>query len=543
MATAMNGLPAGRDLKRLLEQAQKDYQANLDNLTDAATDEIETAIQRGDIDLKELVSEYARDASQLANEYYDQLRGLWAEQSSEPMPEFLHAKLVDPSRVLWQVEHGFSNTDFNGLTYQQVMEGRSRAGMTIDDLWPPLDNVDDAQQFIADMINASGRLTMQRNIKLDPTRPKWARVCGSAKPCAFCVMLASRGFAYNSQETADFGSGFHDGHCHCSVVPSWGRDEHLLARQAQWKSMYDAGKREISEAEGSGKHAAPKTSFKDVLAAMRRMFSDKLGDGVETRAPSLSPELDRRYKLSKPLKHFSQLTSKAVNPNIGNVPQGVYDPYGNNCQRCCQVAELRLRGYDVIAAPRGMYDQTGIRHFYISNWMTRDGKQRRWTNCAPRRKADSILKELESYPVGARFFIRGSWKTKGGHVWNAEIVMKNGRKTVKMYDFQGEDRDPDGYLSRVKNGGSSYIRVDDMFPSDALMDGHRLNFDTRLPKPTSWVIGAGDHAPTTSEANAAYWGPSDRQIDKSWGEYVRWSYSSPDAPAVKPNGREMVPKK
>ena len=130
MATAMNSLPAGRDLKRLLEQAQRDYQDNLDNLTDAATDEIETAIARGDIDVKELVSEYARDASQLANDYYDQLRGLWAEQSSEPMPEFVHDKLVDPERVLWQVEHGFSNTDFNGLTYRQVMEGRSRAGMT-----------------------------------------------------------------------------------------------------------------------------------------------------------------------------------------------------------------------------------------------------------------------------------------------------------------------------------------------------------------------------------------------------------------------------
>ena len=173
----MNSLPASRDLRKLLEQAQKDYQANLDNLTDAATDQIETAIQRGDLDLKELVNEYARDASQLANDYYDQLRGLWAE-SSEPMPEFLHDKLVDPERVLWQVEHGFSNTDFNGLTYQQVMEGRARSGVTIDDLWPPLDNIDDAQQFIADMIAASGRLTMQRNIKLDPTKPKWARVCG-----------------------------------------------------------------------------------------------------------------------------------------------------------------------------------------------------------------------------------------------------------------------------------------------------------------------------------------------------------------------------
>lgn len=189
------------------------------------------------------------------------------------MPDFVHDKLVDPSRTLWQVEHGFSNTDFNGLTYQQVMEGRSRAGMTIDDLWPNLTNVDDAQQFIADMIATSGRLTMQRNIKIDPTKPKWARVCGSAKPCAFCVMLASRGFAYNSQETADFGSGFHDGHCHCSVVPSWGKNERLLSKQAQWKRMYDS-------AAESAKHAKEKKTPENICVWLRYNFPGLLKDGV-----------------------------------------------------------------------------------------------------------------------------------------------------------------------------------------------------------------------------------------------------------------------
>ncbi|PJM72344.1 hypothetical protein CS006_10430 [Bifidobacterium primatium] len=282
----LNNLPDSRDLRKLLEQAQKDYQANLDNLTDAATDDIETAIQRGDLDIHELVDEYARDASQMANEYYDQLRGLWAEQSSEPMPDFTHDKLVDPSRTLWQVQHGFSNTDFNGLTYKQVMEGRSRAGMTIDDLWPDLSDVDDAQQFIADMIAASGRLTMQRNIRLDPTKPRWARVCGSATPCAFCVMLASRGFEYSSQETADFGPGFHDGHCHCSVVPSWGKNSILLDRQAEWKNMYQTAQG-ISSADAYDG---------DALSAMRRIFAGTLKDGTPL---GLSVDSDL-YKSLKP---------------------------------------------------------------------------------------------------------------------------------------------------------------------------------------------------------------------------------------------------
>lgn len=190
------------------------------------------------------------------------------------MPAFLHDRLVDPTRTLWQVQHGFSDTDFNGLTYKQVMAGQSRAGMTIDDLWPSLGNVDDAQQFIADMIHTSGRLTMQRNIRLDPTRPKWARVCGP-KPCAFCLMLASRGFAYNSKDTATFGSSFHDGHCHCTIIPSWGKDDILLKKQAEWDEMYQ-----------TAKAVAASPSFKGtVLTATRMIYGAGLSDGSENAIP------------------------------------------------------------------------------------------------------------------------------------------------------------------------------------------------------------------------------------------------------------------
>lgn len=263
-------LPASPELRRLLEQAQQDYQTDLENLTDAAVDDIETAVARGEIDVRELVRDYARDASQLANDHYDQLRALWAEYADADMPDFEHADPIDPERALWQVRGGFSNTDYNGLTYTQVVQGRSRAGATIDDLWPDLSNTDDAQQFIADMIAASGRLTMQRNIRTDPTRPRWARVCGGAQPCAFCVMLASRGFAYLSEDTAGLGGGFHDGHCHCSVVPSWGADTHLLARQAQWRDMYEAANTVSQNAAYKG----------DALSAMRRMYAGTLRDGT-----------------------------------------------------------------------------------------------------------------------------------------------------------------------------------------------------------------------------------------------------------------------
>jgi hypothetical protein len=257
------------ELRRLLDKAHKDYQTNLDNLMDAAADEMETVLSRSPMDAQELVREYTADASQLTNDYYDDLRTLWSEYSSTPLPDFDHTTLVDSDRVLWQVQGGFSNTDFNGLTFSQVKAGKSRAGKTIEDLWPSFSNLDDSQQFIADMITASTRLTVQRDIRIDPTKPRWARVAGGSEPCAFCVMLAGRGFAYTSEDAADFGGSFHDGHCRCTIVPSWGADKALTSSQETWKSMYDAAK---GDAEASSPSA--------VTQSMRRLYPDALRDGL-----------------------------------------------------------------------------------------------------------------------------------------------------------------------------------------------------------------------------------------------------------------------
>lgn len=171
-----------RELERLLDRAHKDYADGLQNLVDAATDDMETVLSRDPMSVQEIVNEYSRDASQLANDYYDQQRELWQEYGGTDFPDFDHTDLVDPDRALWQVQGGFSDTDFNGLTYSQVKNGQSRAGKTINDLWPSLRNLDDAQQFIADMIGTSARLTTQRNVRTDPSKPRWARVHEVRRP-------------------------------------------------------------------------------------------------------------------------------------------------------------------------------------------------------------------------------------------------------------------------------------------------------------------------------------------------------------------------
>ncbi|KFI94558.1 ADP-ribosyltransferase [Bifidobacterium stellenboschense] len=122
---------------------------------------------------------------------------------------------------------------------------------------------------------ASARYTMEYNLSHDPTGPRWARVTGGARPCAFCVMLAGRGFVYHSEETAKLGGSFHDGHCHCTAIPGW-KDDVLTPSQRESKAMYEAGKAAAGE-------DAPRNAE---LAAMRRIYPDKLSDGV-TPTPNI----------------------------------------------------------------------------------------------------------------------------------------------------------------------------------------------------------------------------------------------------------------
>ena len=58
------------------------------------------------------------------------------------------------------------------------------------------------------------------NAKRDPKKPIWARVPVGIETCSFCIMLASRGFVYESDETASHAHA----NCDCRVVPSWDKD-------------------------------------------------------------------------------------------------------------------------------------------------------------------------------------------------------------------------------------------------------------------------------------------------------------------------------
>lgn len=85
----------------------------------------------------------------------------------------------------------------------------------------------------------------------DRQRPRYARVPDGAETCDFCLMLASRGFVYQSEAAA---SHAHSG-CDCRTVPSWrsqgveGYDPRAL--YGRWQDAIDAKAKERAERNGT----------------------------------------------------------------------------------------------------------------------------------------------------------------------------------------------------------------------------------------------------------------------------------------------------
>lgn len=92
----------------------------------------------------------------------------------------------------------------------------------------------------------------------DPEGGRWQRIT-SGDPCAFCAMLASRGPAYSTQDTASFKA-----HDHCSCVPEIAYPGSALPPesqrfQEQWKKAQREIRRDV------------KGTKNDALNAFRRL--------------------------------------------------------------------------------------------------------------------------------------------------------------------------------------------------------------------------------------------------------------------------------
>lgn len=117
------------------------------------------------------------------------------------------------------------------------------------------------------------RQTIKNNAVRDPAKTSFARVPRGAKTCAFCTMLASRGFVYATAKTAGEDDKYHHD-CDCMIVPSWDAKQAKLEGYDPdgYFEQYLKARRSL-EAAGVKKIDAPA-----VTAQMRAMFPGEFTD-------------------------------------------------------------------------------------------------------------------------------------------------------------------------------------------------------------------------------------------------------------------------
>lgn len=142
-----------------------------------------------------LVATYGETAAAVAADFYDELRDAAGVRGR------FTATLADPvdvatiaSRVRWSV----------GPLYSAEPDRAATLGRL--------------EQHVDELTLRPGRDTIAVSTGRDPAKARWARV-PVGKTCAFCVMAASRGAVYRSEESA--GRKYH-GHCDCTPTPMWG---------------------------------------------------------------------------------------------------------------------------------------------------------------------------------------------------------------------------------------------------------------------------------------------------------------------------------
>jgi hypothetical protein len=162
---------------------------------------------------------------------------------------------------------------FNAQTVEAVSTDQVQGAVryAAGNLWS-----DEPQLTLAELTGAiqrfvmySGRQTVARNAQHDPSKPRFARVPTGEKTCAFCEMMASRGWVYHTKDTAGLTEKFHDD-CTCQIVAEWDSESaHIVGYDPD--AMYA---RYLSARHAVGGDPS------DILAEMRRQNPDLYTDGV-----------------------------------------------------------------------------------------------------------------------------------------------------------------------------------------------------------------------------------------------------------------------
>lgn len=310
--------------------------------------------------------------------------------------------------------------------------------------------------------------TQFKNGNRDPEKPRFARVPTGSETCPFCIMLASRGFVYWSEDRAGKLDHYH-ANCDCRVVPSFGGETYEGydpdAYFEEYERLIDEGKLDPEALARSAANAKRRRATPRMGTAYRKGILAAVGKG-------------------EPMD-FERANKRRANPHYTDEDAGDAG-YWHNCQTCVIANEMRRRGYRVEARPRrGNTTMDLVACDQTLAWIDpRTGKQPSYlepNDLGPYEErntgkaVDRLLKWIDdTVEDGGRYFIQFSWKNKSmGHI----VCLDRTEFGVRLYDPQSGFRYTNKaslarYFSRVetKDDKPEILRVDRLEPVDGIIN-------------------------------------------------------------------------
>lgn len=119
--------------------------------------------------------------------------------------------------------------------------------------------------------------TIMGLVETDPVRPRWARV-PKGRTCAWCAMLASRGWVYHSAESAGAVANSFHRDCDCQIVPNWD-DKKRRIDGYDPDELYDEYKRAWRKNDTDAQ----------TVARMRQLYPGRYSDSRKLVLPARKP--------------------------------------------------------------------------------------------------------------------------------------------------------------------------------------------------------------------------------------------------------------
>jgi hypothetical protein len=327
----------------------------------------------------------------------------------------------------------------------------------------------------------TGRETIRANAGGDPAKPRYARIPTGAKTCAFCSLLASRGFVYASESTAGEFDKYHH-KCDCQAVADFSDDPRIEGYDpAQLYDLYQ-----------SARAATPGKSINEIAAEMRRQFPDKFTDGIgATRA---EPAAAVVRQLAKPIEKavekavqiapdpapapepapepapFTEVEPVVEPPATAAKADVVVKPPATEPHRFTDVADMKQFG-ERMGQPSG--DAAKAVKEYTTgtsgdiNSVLRGGRSK-FTN---QKKLDSLVRDLDA-------------AMKDSTVPEDVVVYRG----TKLIAFGGKS--PDAFIGKVLSD-KAYLSTSMAGDVSAIGKGEAVHFEIRVPKGTKAVYAAG----------------------------------------------------